>query len=92
MKKHIPTKITKGIKKGFSGPDASWFKGESINYVKEMLYSKKAKIYEFLDINTTHNLINEHLEGKQNRRLLIWSLLNIEIWLDIAGTGKWQIK
>jgi asparagine synthase (glutamine-hydrolysing) len=92
MKKHIPTKITKGIKKGFSGPDASWFKGESINYVKEMLFSKKAKIYEFLDIKTTHNLNNEHLEGKQNRRLLIWSLLNIEIWLDIAGTGKWQIK
>ena len=50
------------------------------------------KKLEFLDIKTTHNLINEHLEGKQNRRLLIWSLLNIEIWLDIAGTGKWQIK
>ena len=92
MQNHIPSKITKGIKKGFSGPDASWFKGDSINYVKEKLFSKKAKIYEFLDMKTTHSLINEHLEGKENRRLLIWSLLNIEIWLDLAASGKWQIK
>jgi len=25
--------------------------------------------------------VDEHLEGKQNRRLLIWSLLNLEEWM-----------
>jgi asparagine synthase (glutamine-hydrolysing) len=26
-------------------------------------------------------LVNEHLSGEQNRRLFIWSLLNVETWL-----------
>lgn len=92
MQRHIPSKITNGIKKGFSGPDSSWFKGESINYVKEKLFSQSTKIYQFLDRKTTQGLINEHLEGKHNRRLLIWSLLNVETWLDISESGKWQLK
>ena len=92
MQNYIPSKITNGIKKGFSAPDSSWFKGESMSYVREKLFSNKSKIYEFLDRETTINLINEHLQGKQNRRLLIWSLLNIETWLDIASSGKWELK
>ncbi len=92
MQNYIPSKITNGIKKGFSAPDSSWFKGESMSYVREKLFSKNCKIYEFLDRNTTIDLINEHLQGKQNRRLLIWSLLNISTWLDIASSGKWELK
>jgi asparagine synthase (glutamine-hydrolysing) len=26
--------------------------------------------------------VNKHLEGKQNRRLLIWSLLSVEHWCE----------
>ena len=33
------------------------------------------------DRDTVHALIGEHLDGKANRRLLIWSLLNVEQWL-----------
>ena len=28
MQRHIPSSITEAAKKGFSSPDASWFKGE----------------------------------------------------------------
>ena len=92
MERYIPSKITKGVKKGFSAPDSSWFKGESIDYVKDKLLSKNARVYEFLDKTTMHQLVNEHLEGKQNRRLLIWSLLSIETWLDHTGSGKWELN
>lgn len=81
MGKYIPEDITKAEKKGFSAPDASWFKGESIDYVKREILGKRARIYEYLDMESVHSLVNEHLEGKQNRRLLIWSLLSIESWL-----------
>jgi hypothetical protein len=27
----------------------------------------------------------DHLDGRQNRRLLIWSLLYLEVWLDVFG-------
>ena len=33
MSKYIPDDISKAEKQGFSAPDASWFKGESIDYV-----------------------------------------------------------
>ena len=35
--------------------------------------------------DATQKLINEHLEGKQNRRLFVWSLLNFEDWSKIYG-------
>lgn len=80
MERYIPQTITDAEKQGFSAPDASWFKGESIEYVRRILYDKNSKIYDFMDQKTVLNMVNEHLEGKQNRRLLIWSLLNIEKW------------
>lgn len=82
MERHIPQKITSGVKQGFSGPDASWFKGESMEYVKRKLYNNNACIYEFMDPATVRSLVDDHLEGRENRRLLIWSLLNLEKWCE----------
>jgi asparagine synthase (glutamine-hydrolysing) len=81
MEKYIPLEITRGEKQGFSAPDASWFKGESIEYVRRLLYSSNARIYDFLDRGSVQRIVDEHLEGKENRRLFIWSLLNFEWWL-----------
>lgn len=82
MSKYVPEVISQREKQGFSAPDSSWFQGESIDFVRRKLFSSETKIYEFLDRKTTHSLINEHLEGKKNHRLLIWSLLNIEEWCN----------
>lgn len=81
MSKYIPDSIVNGEKQGFSAPDASWFKGESIDYVKNTLLNKNAAIYQLLDRESVVSLLNEHLSGSQNRRLFIWSLLNVESWL-----------
>lgn len=81
MQATMPKGIADGAKQGFSAPDASWFKGESIDYVRRTLLEGKPRIYEFLDRATAQALVNEHLSGKRNRRLFIWSLLNVEHWL-----------
>jgi len=81
MERIIPEEITKAVKQGFSAPDASWFKGESINYVRQMLFNRQARIYNYLDRDAVQGIVTEHLEGKSNRRLFIWSLLNFEWWL-----------
>jgi len=83
MMRHIPANITQAEKQGFSSPDASWFKGESINFVRRKLLQGHPALYEFLDRKIVTDLVNDHLEGKQNRRLLIWSLLNFEQWLGL---------
>jgi asparagine synthase (glutamine-hydrolysing) len=82
MENHLPANVTEADKQGFSGPDASWFKGESIDFVKSKLLNPQAKIYEILDKETVVKLVGEHLNGTKNRRLLLWSLINIEETLE----------
>jgi len=82
MARHIPEDITKAQKQGFSSPDASWFKGESIEFVKRKLLNGNAEIYQVLDRKALEPLVMQHLNGEQNRRLLIWSLLNVEAWME----------
>jgi len=83
MQRYVPPEITDGEKQGFSAPDASWFKGESVEYVKREILDRGARLYRYLDQEAVQRLVNEHLEGKQNRRLFIWSLLNFEKWCEI---------
>jgi len=78
MRAYIPADIADGVKQGFSAPDASWFKGESIDYVRRVLMEGSPRIYGVTDGVVLRELVNEHLSGAQNRRLLIWSLLNVE--------------
>ena len=77
MRQYVPEEITSGIKKGFSSPDASWFKGESMSFVEKLL-TKKSNIYEFLDFKECSSIINDHMAGKVNKRLFIWSLLHLD--------------
>ena len=82
MERYVPSEITNGEKHGFSAPDASWFKGESMEYVNREILDGRARIYRYLDQEAVRRLVNEHLEGKQNRRLFIWSLLSFEKWCE----------
>jgi asparagine synthase (glutamine-hydrolysing) len=82
MSRYIPENITNAEKQGFSSPDASWFKGDSIDFVRRKLLNRDAHLYQLLDFDSVKYLLNQHLEGKENRRLLIWSLLNVEAWLN----------
>ena len=82
MRRYIPSEIAENVKQGFSAPDASWFKGESIDYVRKRLMGADAGIFEFVDRETVHSLVEDHLQGRENRRLLIWSLLSVEEWIE----------
>lgn len=65
-------------KQGFSGPDASWFRNESSNFVKSRLVNKSSPIWENINYDAAMKMVDSHLEGKENRRLLIWSLLSLD--------------
>jgi asparagine synthase (glutamine-hydrolysing) len=82
MQQYVPPAITDGEKQGFSAPDASWFKGESMEYVSREILDRRARLYDYLDQEAVRRLVSEHIEGKQNRRLFIWSLLNFEKWCE----------
>ena len=83
MGKAVPPQITARRKQGFSAPDASWFRGESIDYINRLLRSSEARIYEFLQPAYVTRCLDEHTSGRVNHRLLIWSLLSFEWWLRL---------
>jgi len=87
MRRHVPEAVAEGVKQGFSAPDASWFRGESIEYVRGTLGSPRALIYDVLDRAAVQALVEDHLAGRVNRRLLIWSLLCLEEWLRRFGAA-----
>ena len=88
LSRYVPEEFSKAEKQGFSGPDASWFRGESIDYVRRRLMTKDARIFEFLERESVHRLVNDHLSGAENRRLLVWSLLSLEQWCEAFLEGE----
>jgi asparagine synthase (glutamine-hydrolysing) len=71
-------------KQGFSGPDASWFRGESIDFVRRTL-TPQAALFDVLEASTFLPLVDQHLRGEANHRLLIWSLLSLQTWVETVA-------
>ncbi len=78
--RYVPEEVTNQVKQGFTGPDSSWFRGDSIDYVRETILTPDAAIYRFLSPEGVRPLVEDHIEGRENRRLLLWSLLTFEHW------------
>ncbi|MCA9540888.1 MAG: asparagine synthase (glutamine-hydrolyzing) [Myxococcales bacterium] len=82
LSRFVPREYAFAPKQGFSAPDGSWFKGESVDYLRR-LFSADARIFEYLERDTVRALLADHFAGRQNRRLLIWSFLSFEWWLRV---------
>lgn len=76
----IPKDIIQRKKQGFSAPDESWYRGENARYVREVLLNNETVSSQFLNPNYVQRIVKEHTEEHINHRLLIWSMLNFELW------------
>ncbi len=81
MEEYLPKSFTQQRKQGFSPPDENWYRGPSMNYVKEILLDPKTADRPWFDAKFAGNLLDQHFRGERNHRLLIWSLLSLE-WLQ----------
>jgi len=76
----LPESIVYKPKQGFSPPDESWYRGETMDYIKEILLDPRALNRGYFKPDYIRKVIAEHTEGRVNHRLLIWSLLCFEWW------------
>ena len=83
----LSSDILKRKKQGFSAPDESWYRGESLAYVKEVLLNKRAAYRDFINPHYVKQVVDEHVAGKKNNRLLLWSFLSFEWWCKIFLDG-----
>lgn len=74
LSKHLDKQVIECAKQGFSSPDATWFRGESISYVQKKLSTMS---YCF-NQEVVDQIINEHASGSKNNRLMIWSMLYLQ--------------
>ncbi|MGD9035583.1 MAG: asparagine synthase (glutamine-hydrolyzing) [Syntrophobacterales bacterium] len=81
MHRLLPKEFLYQRKQGFSPPDENWYRGPSMDYIKEILYDSRTQQRPFFDGDFVCQRLEEHFQGKRNHRLLIWSLLSFE-WLQ----------
>ena len=72
LEKIVPKENLYRTKMGFTLPLDEWFKGDLDKYYKDKLFSKKALLGSFVDINKVN------LDTDQKK----WSLLMFELWME----------
>ncbi|MFY7787384.1 MAG: asparagine synthase (glutamine-hydrolyzing), partial [Thermoflexibacteraceae bacterium] len=70
MRGILPEKILNRKKQGFSAPDESWYRGENVAYVRNLLLDKNAAYKEFINPQYVEKILDEHINKKINHRLL----------------------
>jgi len=84
----LPDEIIKNRKQGFSAPDQSWYMQQLVDYIRSMILSDRALDRGYFRKNFLETILDEHVRGDANHRLLIWSLLSFEWWNRIFIDGE----
>jgi asparagine synthase (glutamine-hydrolysing) len=83
----LPPEIVEKRKQGFSPPDQSWYRGPTMDYLREILLDPRSLERGYFQPSYVKRVLEEHLDGRVNHRLLIWSLLCFEWWNRLFMDG-----
>jgi asparagine synthase (glutamine-hydrolysing) len=78
----LPEGFSKLPKSGFGVPLDHWFQHELRGWVDEALNLEKIKRQGILNPDYVQEILQEHYEGKQNRKSEIWSLIVFQDWYE----------
>jgi asparagine synthase (glutamine-hydrolysing) len=79
----LPAEILTRRKQGFSAPLKHWFRGELMDFARELLDSPKAQQRGIFQPVFIRNLLQLHADTKHaNYSPAIWTLLCLELWFQ----------
>ena len=78
----LPAAVLRHRKRGFVGPTEVWVKGELRKFTEEKLSRTSLARHSIFDQNTIHTILEDHYTDKENNDVLIWCLLNFQVWFD----------
>jgi asparagine synthase (glutamine-hydrolysing) len=81
MEKILPTEILSRRKIGFRVPIDEWFRGPYREFVRDALLSEGSQLNRICDNTVVRRLVNRHIEGRANNEKILWSLVNLELFL-----------
>lgn len=84
----LPPALLTKQKQGFSPPDQSWYRGPSMDYIRDLLLDPRTLARGYFQPAYVERILAAHLQGRVNHRLLIWSLLCFEWWNRLFIDGE----
>jgi asparagine synthase (glutamine-hydrolysing) len=84
----LPPEIVEKRKQGFSPPDESWYRGPTMDQIRELLLAPRTLERGWFRPEAIRGVLDAHQEGRRNERLLIWSLISFEWWNRLFVDGE----
>ena len=82
LKKHMPEKLTKREKMGFSVPLHEWLRGPLKDWCEDLLNVDRLKREGYFNEIVVEKKWREHLSGYSNHITFLWPILMFQAWLD----------
>ncbi|MBF6612637.1 MAG: asparagine synthase (glutamine-hydrolyzing) [Chloroflexi bacterium] len=82
MKGKLPQEIIARKKHGFGMPVSKWLRGELKEMVQDLFSEERIKRDGLFDYSYVNTLLTNHLEGRQDNRKPLWTLLVFQLWHD----------
>jgi asparagine synthase (glutamine-hydrolysing) len=76
----LPREILARPKRGFAVPIAHWFRGPLRAPMLALLGDKRFVERGWIDPTAVDALVAEHLDGRRDHALPLWSLMSLELW------------
>ena len=75
-------------KKGFSTPEDQWFRTSLRDWAREILHSRTLAERGFVAPGAAQAVFERHVAGEVNESVLIWRILNVELWARTFLDGQ----
>jgi asparagine synthase (glutamine-hydrolysing) len=85
MRGRLPEAILNRGKQGFGVPVARWMREELASAVRDELAEEKVRREGFFNPAVVRRIVDEHLQGRRDRRKQLWTLFVFERWLSRHG-------
>lgn len=80
--RHVPREMIERPKKGFSVPLEKWLRGPLRDWAEALLENERLQKEGYFNPLPIRKLWQEHLGGKRNNALKLWSVLTFQAWLE----------
>lgn len=80
--KHVPREMIERPKKGFSIPLAQWLRGPLREWADTLLDEQRLQQESYFNPQPIRKLWQEHLVGRRDNALKLWSILMFQAWLE----------
>jgi asparagine synthase (glutamine-hydrolysing) len=88
VKDLVPAEIIRRPKQPFAAPVRAWLRGELGAFARRALLESRLRERAFFRYDVVEKLFDDHLAGRRNAEVQLWTLLNLSAWYDrwIAGS------